>query len=250
MIGIEKNRNKKDNMRRFFIEKLEEHLEGDLLVPSNELMPRIRNVLRFKDGDLIEFIDGEGLLLTAEFIQAESKFKIISRDKKTKTKPLLGLAVSLIRRERFDLMVEKAVELGVDVIIPIETKRSRPFDLASYVKLCERWQRIADQALSQCKRPFRTKIEDVIKITDIEKSDFSQKMYFDFGKAGFKEHDFKVNSNLASHLFVLGPEGGFTEEEQETMDKMGLLSYSLTNDILRTETAAFYVLSVFRHQTS
>jgi len=59
-----------------------------------------------------------------------------------------------------------------------------------------------------------------------------------------------VNSNLASHLFVLGPEGGFTEEEQETMDKMGLLSYSLTNDILRTETAVFYVLSVFRHQTS
>lgn len=241
-------------MRRFFIEKLNDHLKGGtVLYPPDELMHRIRNVLRFKDGDLIEFIDGKGLLLTAKFIQGDSSFHIISRQEKINTKPLLAVAVSLIRRERFDLLVEKSVELGADIIIPLESERTRPFEPSSYPKLCQRWQRIADQALSQCKRIFRTQVYDVLKISDLgELKVFSQKIYFDFAKPSFKEYEFINNgSNKApSCIFIIGPEGGFTEAEKNIMDSMGVGSYSITEDILRTETAAFYALSVFRYQTT
>jgi 16S rRNA (uracil1498-N3)-methyltransferase len=241
-------------MRRFFIEKLNDHLEeGGLLCVPDDIMHRIRNVLRFKDGDLIEFIDGKGLLLTAKFIQNSAIFQIISKQEKLSTRPLLAVAVSLIRRERFDLLVEKSVELGADLIIPIETERSRPFEPDSYPKLCQRWQRIADQALSQCKRIFRTKIHDVIKISDLGKlKDFSQKIYFDFDKTSFKEHEFinDGSNKIPSCIFIIGPEGGFTVSEKNIMDGIGIGSYSITEDILRTETAAFYALSVFRYRTT
>jgi len=240
-------------MRRFFIEELKYiSSAGSLLKPSDDIMHRIRNVLRFKDGDEIEFIDGKGLLIYAKFLQDSSSFQVISSQNIIKTKPLLAVAVSLIRRERFDLLVEKAVELGADMIIPVETERSRPFDVLSYPKLCERWQRIADQTLSQCKRVFRTKINDVIKISDLNKLEaFSKKIYFDFGKPSFRECKF-ISDDLGksqSCVFIVGPEGGFTESEKKMMDEMKVESYSLTEDILRTETAVFYVLSAFRYQT-
>ena len=157
-------------MRRFFLEILSSNLSisADLNVPD-ELMHRTINVLRFDKDEVVEFIDGKGLIVEAKISGTgkSKKFTVTSKRTVKREKPLIGVAVSLIRRERFDLLVEKSVELGVDMIIPVETERSRPFGTDSYPKLKERWQRIADQALSQCKRPFRCEINDVIKLTDI-----------------------------------------------------------------------------------
>ncbi|MCX6112341.1 MAG: RsmE family RNA methyltransferase [Proteobacteria bacterium] len=232
-------------MRRFFLETLSSDLsKGASLDIPEELIHRIKNVLRINDGDLVEFIDGKGLLVKTE-VTGENRnkiFKVRSIENIKKDKPILGLAVSLIRRERFDLLVEKAVELGVDVIIPIETEYSRPFGPESYPKLIERWQKIADQALSQCKRIFKCRIDNVTKIQDaINNKNFDEKMFFHFGGEKLNNDSIKEGR---SHLFIIGPEGGFSPNEVDLFNKNNIKFYSLTDNILRTETAAFYVLSV------
>ena len=204
----------------------------------------MKNVLRINSGENVEFIDGKGLFVKAELVGEvkNRSFIVNSAENIRNEKPLLGLAVSLIRRERFDLLVEKAVELGVDVIIPMETEYSRPFGKESYSKLTERWQKIADQALSQCKRLFRCRIGNVMDMSGIIKNkDFDEKVFFHFG--GKKPDDDFVKKER-SHLFIIGPEGGFSPEEITLLNDNGLKFYSLTDDILRTETAAFYVLSI------
>lgn len=234
-------------MRRFFLDTIDPNvvITGSILNVPDELIHRIRNVLRINEGDRLEFIDGKGLVIGIEVVGTGKliSFKIIKIDKIKNDKPLVGLAVSMIRRERFDLLVEKAVELGVDIIIPVETEYSRPFASESYSKLEERWQRIADQALSQCKRVFRCKINEVLKIEELfKKTSFDEKIFFHLGKEKINSSAIKKNK---SHLFIIGPEGGFSDKELALLDKEKISSYSLIDDILRTETAAFYVLSIF-----
>jgi 16S rRNA (uracil1498-N3)-methyltransferase len=232
-------------MRRFFLETLSPNLSiGSQLNVPDELMHRTMNVLRFDDNEIVEFIDGNGLIVEAKITSTGKNKKFTATSKRTvkREKPLIGIAVSLIRRERFDLLVEKAVELGVDMIIPLETERSRPFGTDSYSKLKERWQRIADQALSQCKRPFRCEINDVVKLDDINKLDgFDEKVFFHFGSDKLNEDFIKKGK---SHLFIIGPEGGFSKEEVQLLNDSKIHFYSLTDNILRTETAVFYILSV------
>ena len=232
-------------MRRFFLDTLSSNLSinADLNVPD-ELMHRTINVLRFDKDEVVEFIDGKGLIVEAKISGTgkSKKFAVTSKRTVKREKPVIGVAVSLIRRERFDLLVEKSVELGVDMIIPVETERSRPFGADSYPKLKERWQRIADQALSQCKRPFRCEINDVIKLTDINKlNGFDEKVFFHFGGDRLNENFVKKGK---SHLFIIGPEGGFSPEEVQLLNDSKIHLYSITNNILRTETAVFYILSV------
>lgn len=234
-------------MRRFFVDTINSDVltTGSILNVPEELFHRIKNVLRINEGDKLEFIDGKGLLISVEVVGSgkQASFKTTKIDKIKREKPLLGLAVSMIRRERFDLLVEKAVELGVDIIIPVETEYSRPFASESYSKLEERWQRIADQALSQCKRVFRCKINEVLKIDELFKeTSFDEKIFFHFGKEKINSNAIKKNK---SHLFIIGPEGGFSDKELALLNQEKINSYSLIDDILRTETAAFYVLSIF-----
>ncbi|MEI6080564.1 MAG: RsmE family RNA methyltransferase [bacterium] len=232
-------------MRRFFLENLDPSVPvGSILDVPDELLHRIKNVLRLDDGDTVEFIDGKGSIVEAEMFSNGKNKDFRTRSIKTvkREKPLIGVAVSLIRRERFDLLVEKAVELGADVIIPIESRYSRPYGSESYPKLCDRWQKIADQALSQCERPFKCEIRNVVKIEDvISNKDFDEKAFFHFGVE-------KLNNDLIkkgrSHLFIIGPEGGFSPDEVELLNASKIKAYSLTDNILRTETAVLYVLSV------
>ena len=232
-------------MRRFFLDTLSPNIsKGTALDVPEDLLHRIKNVLRINNGDVVEFIDGKGLLVKAEATgEGKNKiFNVSSIENVKNERPLVGLAVSLIRRERFDLLVEKAVELGVDVIIPVETEYSRPFGKDSYSKLTERWQKIADQALSQCKRLFRCKIEKVMALNEIiNNKEFNEKVFFHFG--GKRPGDDFLKKGR-SHLFIIGPEGGFSPEEVNLFNEHSIKFYSLTDDILRTETAAFYVLSV------
>ena len=111
-------------MRRFYLENLENLkqniIKGHELDVPDSLIHRISKVLRFKDGDKLEFLNGKGLLVEAVFRVKGKKVFFISSDfcKVERSNSTNVVAVSLIRRERFDLLVEKAVELGADEIQP------------------------------------------------------------------------------------------------------------------------------------
>jgi len=235
-------------MKRIFLPELLSNAcdvkAGSLLTPDTKVLHRIKDVLRAEEGSVFEFIDGNGLVVEAEFLRKECNFKVnkLTRVKKDSSNQICA-AVSIIRRERFDLMVEKAVELGVDKIIPFRSERSKPYSNESFDKLKDRWQRIADQALSQCRRDFRCVIDPICNLNDLKSfvGDYHNKIAFE--PTGIKLN--KTNIDTAKSLiFIIGPEGGFSDNELSNIKSWGTSLYSVSENILRTETAVFYALSV------
>ncbi len=229
-------------MKRFYVPNIPGSGE---MAPEDDLKHRVNDVLRFSEGEELELIDGKGTIAKA-IVKGKNKnlrFLIEAVESVPVPKNSVTALVSLIRRERFDVMVEKAVELGASKIVPFVCERSRPYSGDSYEKLRERWQRIADQALSQCKRYFRCEVEDVIELSELKTNDKSKTQFLSF-HPGLKP---LLPSNIQNNVdivFAIGPEGGFTDDENKSLEDKGFELYSLTDNILRTETAVMYVLSV------
>jgi 16S rRNA (uracil1498-N3)-methyltransferase len=222
-------------MRQFFLENISDLNKSDLIKVDKALEKRIFKVLRFKNGENLNFINGKGLLIYGKI--KDSKIFVI--DKKTfKQKDFkINLFVSLIRKERFDTMVEKATELGADTITPFFSRYTRPFKKDD--KYLKRWQKISNEALSQCKRVFKCNVLDFKNLDEIikEKRDGID-IFFHPGEEKF---NFNIKKDL--NIFI-GPEGGFSEEEFKKMKDFNFKAYKMTDNILRTETAVFYALSI------
>ena len=236
-------------MKRIFLPELLSNFNdvkaGSILTPDTKVLHRIKDVLRAEEGSVFEFIDGNGLMVEAEFLRKECTFKVskVDRVKKNSSNQICA-AVSIIRRERFDLMVEKAVELGVDKIVPFRSERSKPYSNESFDKLKDRWQRIADQALSQCKRDFRCTIEPICNLNELKPviGEYHNKVGFDPSGVKLNKSNIDTTKNT---IFIIGPEGGFSEHELSNIKSWGADLYSVSDNILRAETAVFYALSVF-----
>jgi len=235
-------------MKRIFLPELLSNFNnvnvGSLLTPDTKVLHRIKDVLRAEEGSVFEFIDGNGLIVQAEFLRKDCNFVVNKIDRvKRDNSAQLCAAVSIIRRERFDLMVEKAVELGVDKIIPFRSERSKPYSNESFDKLKDRWQRIADQALSQCRRDFRCVIEPICDLNSLKliTGEYHNKIGFD--PTGSKLNKANIDTTKST-IFIIGPEGGFSDKELLGVKAWGADLYSVSDNILRTETAVFYALSV------
>ncbi len=229
-------------MRRFYIPQIP---SSGMIDVEDSLKHRIGEVLRFLEGEELELVDGKGRLAKVEVVGKGKKISFLVKEvsDQTKTGKKIIALVSLIRRERFDTMVEKAVELGADVIIPFVCERSRPYSDGAYDKLKDRWQRIADQTLSQCRRLFKCELDNVVELKNINFKDFNncQLLAFNPGAEVLLPSKYDVSKDV---IFAIGPEGGFSDYEIKFLSDKGFNFYSLTDNILRTETAVMYVLSV------
>jgi 16S rRNA (uracil1498-N3)-methyltransferase len=238
--------------RRFFVENLFgiTGSKSDLHSFPKDVEHRLSSVLRMKEGDVFELIDGNGLIIEASYHKNRNHacFRILTQHTENR-KPLteISLAVSIIRRERFELLIEKSVELGVNSLYPIYSEYSKPYGHESPGKLQDRWQKIADQTLSQCRRTFRARINeprDISSLSEIKDS-------FDVIIALHPGYD-NLNSNYINSaavkkgkiLLLVGPEGGFSDKDLLQIKGLNTKILSLDTDILRTETAVIYMLSV------
>jgi len=229
-------------MRRFYISQIP---SSGIIDVEDSLKHRIGEVLRFSEGEELELVDGKGRLAKVVVVGKGKKISFFIKEinDQTRTEKKIVALVSLIRRERFDTMVEKAVELGADVIIPFVCERSRPYSDGAYDKLKDRWQRIADQALSQCRRLFKCELDNVVELKNMNFQSFNhcQLLAFNPGAEVLLPSKYDTSKDV---VFAIGPEGGFSEDEIKFLSDKGFRFYSLTDNILRTETAVMYVLSV------
>lgn len=239
-------------MRRFFVENLADliKIKTDFYPFPKEIEHRLSSVLRMKDGDQFELIDGNGLILETAYHTNKNKSGFSILNSHTEEKPSasqIDLAVSIIRRERFELIIEKAVELGVSNLYPMYSEHSKPYGHESAKKLQERWQKIADQALSQCRRAFRCLVHEPQDIGSLDsiRSGSDIVIALHPGYESFQNNSLSLkNSKL---LLLVGPEGGFSENDISIIKSISAKIFSLNTSILRTETAAIYMLSVINH---
>ncbi len=212
----------------------------------------ISTVLRLKAGDWIMLTDGKGGRFKAKIVistpkQVEAK---IVEDKSVATGKTLAdmtLAIAIIKHDKFEWIIQKAVELGCSKFIPFTSERTIP-KLADASKKLKRWQKIADEAAKQCGTAIRPMIHTPVPFAGLFDAtcDITQKILFFEGEA---MQDLKTSTLKHSNtLIIIGPEGGFAPGEVKAALEAGATSCSLGPLILRVETAAIAGLTLVQNK--
>jgi len=233
-------------MRRFYAPNEQFQTTGIRLDPDETR--HLRDVLRLKETDRIQIFDGAGREFLCEIVTIEKKqtaLKIIEEIAPTAPESSLHLtlAVGLLKGEKFDWVVQKAVELGVTKLVPLNTKRA-DVKLKETAKRSERWRKIA---LEACKQTGRAKLMLIAEPLDydkfIETADGTRILFAERGGESFSaiEPTEKINA-------VIGAEGGWDDSEIEAAHQNNFQVVTLKNRILRAETAAITVAAILQNQ--
>lgn len=212
----------------------------------------LNSVLRARRGDSLVLFDPSGEHFEGDVSsvsRTKVEVRIISSLGKIK-EPGDGviLALGLLKGAKMDLVIQKAVELGVSGIVPLKTRRT----VVKETRKLERWQKIALEAARQSGRPTPPPVEEPVSLEDyIEGATGSLSgvvFYEGEGLAPITDGDLPGDSGL-NHIVAVGPEGGFAPEEVELMVKAGLKPRTLGGNILRAETAAIAAVTLAQYLT-
>jgi 16S rRNA (uracil1498-N3)-methyltransferase len=210
------------------------NISTESLLIEDEEFSHLTHVMRKRIGDEVMVVDGVGTAYQTliEEINKRSARCIIQKQlpRLHELSVDITLSVGIVKNpSRFDFLVEKATELGVNRIVPLLTERVIPHHAKT-----ERWQKIALAAMKQSGRCVLPVIESLTRFDDfIESTNAALKIL---------PHE-KANSILSipsagSIAICIGPEGGFTDKEVSSAEGNGFLQMSLGERRLRTETAA------------
>ena len=239
-------------MKRIFLKKI-----TDEVTISGSDANHLARSLRAKRGDKITAVDGTGNCAILELINFDKetiKAKRIGELQKIVVEKKIVLADCLPKQNRFDNIIEKATELGVEKIIPLISERTiaRPGGNRAQNKI-ERWQRIAKEAAEQCARDTIPEIENVRELDDWLKeiTPLDEETLFLFCWELEQETTVRevLSLNVDKNIIVLiGPEGGFSEREVSKIKAAGGVSVTLGKRILKTDTAAVSVLAMINYE--
>ena len=231
-------------MQRYFLK----NKEGNNLIFFEQDLHHIKNVMRFRENDQIEAIWNEVIYLCKIDSIDPFSVKVIKEEQSTKENNVkLSVAISLVQEQKFDLILQKLTELGIDNIIPIKTERSIiKIDEKKISKKYQRWQTICKEASEQSHRTNIPKINPIIKLKDLNKIDCEIKLICSLDNKS-KPLDEYLTKDIKEILFVIGPEGGLTDQEEKCLIDYGFKQTTLGKQILRVETAAIYVASIINY---
>ena len=214
--------------------------QDEIVVNENDSKHIIKSY-RKNIGDIIKFTNGDGLLAEAKIIYKGKKIKvkILNILKKKREKISIHIAISPLKNpSRFEWFVEKATEIGVNQITPIVTKYSEKKKV-NY----ERLERISISSLKQSSQFFKPQINEIENFSEFILNNKEQKIMANLKTKKFLKKDSIVSNNLC---LMIGPEGGFSDDEiQEARDNK-VTEISLGENRLRSETAAIYGLSLIK----
>ena len=229
---------------RFYVPK---HDWATNLLSEEEAHHAIK-VMRVKTGENIELFDGEGTIATASVTSISGKsleYTIESEKTLTVKTPSINLYQAIPKGKNMELIIQKAVELGVTEIIPLITKNTVAVS-DSPEKKALKWQRTALEACKQCRQAFLPKIHTPVQFTE------SLKFYGELKVVGALRPNQKplretFNSHAPQSVSILvGPEGDFTDSELHYAESSGFIPVTLGDLVLRVETATLYMISATR----
>lgn len=232
-------------MHRFFVDK---KLGGESFVLDNkEQVQQITRVLRLSEGDRAVFFDNSGFEFESEMTERNDKmlyFDIMEKREGIGFDREIVLYVSLIRRENFELVFQKATELGASRIVPMLSKRCVKNEISE--NGFERLKAIMIEATEQSHGSIVPTLGKLLKfeeaIQDLKESNLDLSLIA-YEEEKTKSFDEVIKTHKGSIGIMVGPEGGFAPEEYQLAKKSGIISVSLGKRVLRAETAAIAVLS-------
>ncbi len=205
-------------------------------VNEPELIHQWKNVLKFKMGEQIILANPNGMEALCEIESIDKKsatLKLLSESENTKTvKRIVTLYASILKRENFEFIAQKATELGVKTIVPIKNERT----IKQNINM-ERLAKIVTEASELCGRNTVPEIKETMNFKDAIKESLenSYTVLFDATGSPLSNHIDSWQNNMS--IFI-GPEGGFTEKELEMARENNIEIVSISPLMLRGETAA------------
>ncbi len=233
-------------MRRFYASA--DNFESDQVTLGVDETRHLRDVLRLEVGDEIAVFDGVGNEFRCsirEITKKTSKALVIEPiTPSSPESPLrLTLAAAVLKGDKSDLVVQKAVELGVDRLIPLHAVRCE-FKGSDSSKRVDRWRRISLEATKQCGRASLMQIGEMVEFERLLST----------GTAGmimFSERDgesFSSVKGTSSMTPIFGPEGGWDDAEIRAAQEICIPIVTLGGRILRAETAAITITAILQHR--
>ena len=243
-------------MKRIFVEDV----SGNEIIISGGDANHLARSLRARRGDRITAVDGTGKCAVVELIDFDRETitaRRVSDIERVNADRKIVLADCLPKQNRFDNIIEKATELGVDKIEPLISERTiaRPGGSRADVKL-ERWRRIAKESAEQCARdtiPTISAIRDLDAwLADITPLDNDTLLLFCWEREKSTTVREVLNSYRLSGgeniIVLIGPEGGFSDREVNAIKFAGGMSVTLGSRVLKTDTAAISVLAMINYE--
>lgn len=247
-------------MPRFFIDS-GDCTEKDRITLTGENARHISLSLRSRVGDMLTLCDGKGTDYECVISDITKNEVILSVESTSPCRAEPDIEVTLyqalIKSDKFDTVVQKAVELGVTRIVPVLSERcvSRPDD-KSLEKKIQRWNKISLEAAMQSGRGKVPEVLPAVEFADaidgMLKTDFYFVCYEDEKDISLKqlcENASKTKRIYKTYSFFVGPEGGISRKEADYAKDNGVTCISLGKRILRTETAPLCVLSALMYES-
>ncbi len=222
-------------------------ITGDLLI-------HLRDSLRIVVGEIVLFGDGACHRYRAEITDV-SKRAITGRilesiQTPSRQTPRLILGQSLLKGEKMDWVIQKAVELGVDELVPVESRHSIVHLRADRIDAqLARWQRIALEAAQQSEQWCLPTIAPPQSLAALLKSRGANTMTLMLAERleGKSLQTVELPQDVTgSVLILIGPEGGWSKEEMQMAEQAGIEQVTLGPHILRAETAAIATISILQ----
>ena len=219
----------------------------------------LREVLRLRVGDEVHVFNGAGKEFQCRVEKTrrdDAHLMVVQEvDAARPESPLhLTLAVALLKGEKFDLVVQKATELGVSVVVPVVTKLAdiRLRDESDVSKRLARWQRIALEAAKQSGRAVVTEISTPLAFASLvqeagAEAQLNCLMFSERDGESLTETTKLLMAKAKRLTALVGSEGGWTDEELTTAREAGWRIITLGGRTLRAETAAIAAAVLLQH---
>lgn len=243
-------------MPRFFVDK-PVRVQGEVTLYGQEAH-HMQRVLRLGVGDTVDLLDGAGTQYRCKIAHRSREavtVRILEVTEKTTESPLsLVMGQSLIKGDKMDFVIQKATELGVSEFMPFASARSvMRLEGLKREQRVNRWRRIAMAASKQCGRMIPLEVHPVMEFDEV----------LEGGPAGAEriilwEREIRgVRAVLRGEdgapaprgvFFLVGPEGGFSEEEIRRAEETHFITVGLGPRILRAETAGLIFASILQYE--
>ena len=231
--------------RRFFVDEIR---RGTAELTGQDAEHLVR-VLRVETGQIFEISDNQDVYVAQVDSARKSSVSFRVIDKLPSFSPVVHITVlaALIKFERFEWLIEKATELGAAVIQPMETTRTERGLAQASRKRSARWDRIAKEASEQSRRDHLPDILPVIGFSAALQATADVRLLLDENRdAAVPILRVVPSERTPEHRvgLLLGPEGGWTDDERQRAIDAGWIPCSLGNTVLRAETAALSGIAI------
>ncbi|HSH36020.1 16S rRNA (uracil(1498)-N(3))-methyltransferase [Schnuerera sp.] len=236
-------------MNRFFVNKSQIYQNKVKILGKD--VKHIKDVLRLKYKDKIEIVSGNKTYLCEILeIKPDNIILLILDSFQGKNEPPVHIVLyqGIAKGDKMDFIIQKSTEIGVKEIYPVITNRTivKIKGRKKEQKKIERWRSISEEAAKQSKRDAIPIVNNVIsydEMVNILKGEENIIIPYEAEENNTLKETLKNTKNGKIHI-IIGPEGGFEEEEIDTIRSIGGKSVTLGPRIFRTETAGLVVMSI------